>query len=52
MVIGNKMTNYYSQAMKDIRNKVIKENMETTYLRLNYNIRVDKENGNMVVNNK
>ena len=46
------MITEYSKAMKDIRRRVIKENAKTTFLRQDYDIGINEENGDLVVKRK
>ena len=43
------MITEYSKAMKAIRRRVIKENVITTILKQDYDIGIDKVNGNLVI---
>ena len=42
----------YSKAMKSIRDGVIKENVKTTFLKQDYDIKISEENGNIIIERK
>ena len=44
--------NEYSLVMKEIRNKVIKENIKTTPLRMDYDLRICPKTGNIIIEQK